>query len=72
MDPQLLKKLMGFQDSRGPVGMYSRGTNVYNGTTNSAHIGGGAQFGRPPNQPPQRPTTDILQRYLQAKRSGIR
>lgn len=35
------------EDSRGPRGIFSRGANVYNGTSLSAHSGGGPQFGRP-------------------------
>lgn len=34
-------------DPRGKQGIYSRGMNVYNGGSNSAHSGGGPQFGRP-------------------------
>lgn len=45
---------MGVKDPRGIQGIFSRGANVYNGGTSSAHSGGGKQFGRPrkvtPNQ----------------------
>lgn len=35
------------QDSRGPVGIFARGKNIYGGVSNAAHRGGGPQFGRP-------------------------
>lgn len=37
------------KDSRGPVGILSRGKPIYNGGSNAAHMGGGPQFGRPAN-----------------------
>ena len=42
----LLKRLAGIKDSRGPVGIYSRGANVYPRGSH-AHSGGGYQYGRP-------------------------
>jgi len=42
----MLKKLQGIKDSRGSVGMLSRGKNMYPGG-NAAQQGGGPQFGRP-------------------------
>ena len=42
-------KLQGLKDSRGPVGILSRGKNIYNGGSGAAHSGGGPQFGRPAN-----------------------
>jgi hypothetical protein len=43
----LQRKLMGVPDARGPVGILSRGANVYRGTSLHAHSGGGPQYGRP-------------------------
>lgn len=42
----MMKKLMGIKDSRGPVGMLARGKNMYPGG-GPAQSGGGVQFGRP-------------------------
>jgi hypothetical protein len=42
----------GIQDSRGPIGIFSRGNPIYNGGSASAHNGGGPQFGRPPKDSP--------------------
>lgn len=46
-DEALQRRLKGQQDSRGPVGILSRGKNVYNGASTAAHSGGGQQYGRP-------------------------
>lgn len=35
------------KDVRGPVGIFARGKNVYNGSSHAAHSGGGLQYGRP-------------------------
>lgn len=43
----LKKRQLGVRDSRGIVGILSRGKNVYRGGTPNAHSGGGPQFGRP-------------------------
>lgn len=45
------RRMTGQGDSRGPSGILSRGTNVYNGGSPAAHSGGGPQFGRPPTPP---------------------
>lgn len=45
-----MRRLLGLKDSRGKVGIYSRGKNVYRGGTHAAHAGGGVQFGRPPKE----------------------
>lgn len=42
--------IMGQKDSRGMIGKLARGANIYNGTSNAAHKGGGQQFGRPPKK----------------------
>jgi len=45
----ILKRIQansGLQDSRGPVGMFSRGKNVYDSTSLAAQKGGGMQYGR--------------------------
>lgn len=47
MNTALLRRLSGVKDSRGKIGMFSRGKNVYNGVSSAAHKGGGIQFGRP-------------------------
>jgi hypothetical protein len=39
-------------DPRGLEGILGRGANVYNGAGPAAHMGGGQQFGRPPEGPP--------------------
>ncbi len=49
MNEALVRRLQGIQDSRGKVGIYSRGKNIYKGGSSSAHKGGGVQFGRPKN-----------------------
>lgn len=41
------KKMAGEKDSRGPIGIFARGKNVYKGGSQAAHSGGGIQFGRP-------------------------
>jgi hypothetical protein len=47
---ELLKKQqLGVRDSRGMVGILSRGKNVYRGGVPNAHSGGGPQYGRPSN-----------------------
>lgn len=48
-DPRedIMKKLQGIKDSRGPVGQLARGNNVYPGG-NAARTGGGPGIGRPP------------------------
>lgn len=43
----LQQKLQGIQDSRGMLGQFSRGNNIYNGTAPQAQMGGGTQFGPP-------------------------
>lgn len=43
-----IQTLQGLQDSRGPVGIMSRGKNVYNGASQAAQSGGGMQYGRYP------------------------
>lgn len=62
---ELMRLLSGMKDSRGPQGIAARGANIYNGTSNAAHRGGGPQFGRPRNIPPE-----VLQRRLQQLRGG--
>lgn len=52
--------LPGVKDSRGPVGIFSRGKNVYNGSSKAAHSGGGVQFGRP--------SKNAIRRRMQGKR----
>jgi hypothetical protein len=49
VNPQedVLKKLQGIKDSRGPVGQLARGNNMYPGG-NAARTGGGPDIGRPP------------------------
>lgn len=47
MNNALLRRLQGIKDSRGPIGMFSRGKNIYGGVSNAAHKGGGIQYGRP-------------------------
>lgn len=44
MMDQLLRKLMGDNDPRGMQGIMSRGANVYRGTSNAAHSGGGIDY----------------------------
>lgn len=52
---QRMKKLSGEKDSRGLQGILSRGTNVYNATSNAAMSGKGrAGIGRPSNAAIQR------------------
>jgi len=43
----LMKKMQGMVDSRGMLGQFSRGNNVYSGGLPNAQAGGGAQFGPP-------------------------
>jgi len=47
----LERRMTGQGDSRGPSGILSRGSNIYNGGSPSAHSGGGPQFGRPAEMP---------------------
>lgn len=50
----LLKKLQGISDPRSTKGIFSRGANIYNSGSHSAHSGGGPQFGRPSKKAIQR------------------
>lgn len=43
-----VQEMQGLKDSRGPVGIYSRGANVYNSGSLAAQRGGGIQYGRYP------------------------
>lgn len=47
MNGSLLRRLSGEKDSRGKIGIFSRGKNIYRGGSRSAHSGGGIQYGRP-------------------------
>jgi hypothetical protein len=47
MNADLMRRLSGVKDSRGKIGIFSRGANIYNGGSKAAHQGGGVQFGRP-------------------------
>lgn len=58
----LMKSLHGQKDARSSVGIFSRGKNVYNGASSSAHSGGGPQYGRPKN-----PTQDAIKRRMNGK-----
>jgi hypothetical protein len=51
-----VQSLNGIKDPRGPVGILSRGANVYNQGTLAAHSGPGypGQYGRPPQNAVQR------------------
>lgn len=49
MNEKLLKRLAGHVDPRSRQGIYSRGSNVYNGGSSHAHSGPGSVSGRPPN-----------------------
>lgn len=73
VDTSLQKKLLGQQDSRGPVGILSRGANVYNGASMAAHSGGGSQFGRPPSVGTQQQNVQPNLRAImqQGSESGI-
>lgn len=42
-----IKILQGHHDARSLRGRMARGNNVYKGTSQAAHRGGGIQFGRP-------------------------
>lgn len=46
----VLKRLQGIKDSRGPVGQFARGNNMYPGGA-QARTGGGPDIGRPPEAP---------------------
>jgi len=54
------------QDARGPVGILSRGKNIYNHGSNAAHMGGGPQFGRPRNGSMQQFENAIARRLGQS------
>ena len=47
MNADLVRRLSGVKDSRGKIGIFSRGANIYNGGSKAAHKGGGVQYGRP-------------------------
>jgi hypothetical protein len=50
----VMKRLQGIKDARGPVGQMARGNNVYNGASQAAQSGpGGPDMGRPPTAVPQ-------------------
>lgn len=59
----LHRRLLGQKDPRGPVGMFSRGKNIYAGGSHKAHQGGGTQFGRP-----RQVTQGAIQRRLKRRR----
>ena len=47
VNSDLVRRLSGVKDSRGKIGIFSRGANIYNGGSKAAHKGGGVQYGRP-------------------------
>lgn len=64
----LLKRLRGQQDARGPVGQFSRGSNVYAGGSNAAQQGGGnPNVGRPPTNF----RAQVEQRQAQVQRGNV-
>lgn len=80
-DSTIQNKLMtGQGDSRGPVGMLSRGSNVYNGGSNSSTGGPMQNQQQPPMQPsptqfimnqPQNQSTAILTKIAQMRLAQI-
>lgn len=76
-DAALQRRLLGVNDPRGPQGIMSRGANVYNGGSPSAHSGGGPQFGRPRTNPldpnlanPGGSILDVMQQAASANQDG--
>ncbi len=64
----LMKKMQGITDSRGMLGQFSRGNNVYNGGMPNAQSGGGAQFGPP--QGNQNAAQALMQQKVAAAQQG--
>lgn len=64
-DQKAIDNLRGIKDSRGPIGILSRGKNIYNGGSTAAHSGGGPQFGRPANGSMQQHDNAIARRLGQ-------
>lgn len=72
-----MNELQGFQDARGPVGIMSRGANMYPGG-GPAQQGGGSQYGAPSlGQPPvggglegMMPPRNAVLRRIQAQRGN--
>lgn len=45
---QVIQRLQGLKNAKGPVGIMARGNTIYNGTSNAAQSGpGGPDMGRP-------------------------
>ncbi len=68
------RRLGGLQDHRGPVGILSRGKNIYNGVSSAAHRGGGPQFGRPKGARDRVPNRSAVTRRIaqRARRKGVK
>lgn len=63
MNALLMKRLRGQQDSRGAVGQFSRGNNIYPGGSNAAQQGtGNPNIGRPATNGVVRPQSEIPNR----------
>lgn len=60
----IARRLSGVVDHSGPVGMMSRGKNVYAGGSSAATRGGGHQFGRPKGSKDKVPMKSAINRRL--------
>lgn len=50
-EEEVMKRLQGIKDSRGPVGMFARGKNMYPGGNAAQEGPGGPDMGRPTVNP---------------------
>lgn len=50
-EEEIMKRLQGIKDSRGPVGMFARGKNMYPGGNAAQEGPGGPDMGRPTVNP---------------------
>lgn len=68
----LMQRLQGMVDSRGMLGQFSRGNNVYNATAPQAQMGGGPQFGPPVgNQNALAGQQALMGAYGQQQQGGV-
>lgn len=63
------RRLQGQRDPRSLIALLMRGRNIYKGTTNSAQLGGGSQFGRPVGSGDVSPVKSAINRRM-AKKNG--
>lgn len=67
----VLAKLQGMKDSRGPVGMMARGKNMYPAGNNAQSGPGGPDMGRPPTAVSPEAVQAVLQQTGQVPTTAV-